>query len=191
MVDSQGYGDQMLRVRRALAADIPQIVRMVNAAYRGETSRQGWTTEADLLGGQRTDVEEITELMAAPRSLILLCQQGEQLVGTAHLRGEGAVAHLGMLTVRPGMQGAGIGKWLMAEAERFVQDEWRSTAILMGVISLRHELIAFYRRRGFLPTGERQPFPDSERFGIPKVDVLEFEILRKELVAHSQARSQE
>ncbi|MCC5812161.1 MAG: GNAT family N-acetyltransferase [Ectothiorhodospiraceae bacterium] len=173
--------EQALHVRRAGGADIPDIVALVNAGYRGDSSRLGWTTEADLLGGQRTDEEEISELMAMADSVFLLGFQQSRLVGVVHLRLDGDAVHLGMLTVRPGMQGAGIGKWLMAEAEGFARARWQARNMLMAVITLRHELIAYYHRRGYQTTGERQPFPASERFGIPKVAALEFEILRKVL----------
>lgn len=168
-----------LAFRPATAADIPAIVALVNSAYRGDSSRAGWTTEADLLGGQRTDAEEVASLLAAADSGLLLAWRGDELVGSVHLQKAGADACLGMLAVRPTLQGAGIGKALMAEAEQRVREQWQAARILMTVITLRPELIAFYERRGYRRTGVLKPFPDSERFGIPRVDGLALEVLEK------------
>jgi ribosomal protein S18 acetylase RimI-like enzyme len=170
-----------LSFRKAGIDDVDRIVELVNSAYRGESSRVGWTTEAYLLGGQRTDRDEILGLIEASDSVILLCLQEDRIVGSVHLRKEGQGAYLGMLVVKPILQGAGLGKRIMAEAERRVQQEWGADRMRMTVITLRHELIAFYERRGYRRTGQRLPFPESPRFGIPQVDNLELEVLEKML----------
>lgn len=154
---------------------------LVNSAYRGESSKLGWTTEADLLGGQRTDIDEISKLIQTPDSMIVLCVQDAALIGSVHLeRAEGAV-YLGMFTVRPVLQRQGIGKRFLAEAERIAQTEWNAVTMRMLVISLRDELIAFYERRGYRRTGVFKDFPNDIRFGIPKVGALRFELLEKSL----------
>lgn len=160
---------------------IPELVALINAAYRGETSRSGWTTEADLLGGQRTDDREIRALMAADDALFLCGYREGDLAGCLHLARDGDVATLGMFSIRPGLQGAGLGKRFMDEAEAQARRRWGSRRMRLSVISLRSELIAFYARRGYRPTGEREPFPDDPRFGIPKVPELEFVVLEKPL----------
>lgn len=159
------------------------IVALVNSAYRGEASRAGWTTEADLLGGQRTDAEEISRLIAENNSVILLCLRSEGLIGSVHLEQVGAsTAYMGMLVIKPVLQGQGLGSRFMNEAENFARTEWGASRMRMQVISLRHELIAYYQRRGYRPTGETRPFPVSDpKFGLPKVEGLVFEMLEKVL----------
>lgn len=169
--------------RRAEAADAAAIAALVNSAYRGDSSRAGWTTEADLLGGQRTDAEEIARLIAHEGSVILLCLRGSEIIGTVHVeRVDAATAYLGMLVIKPVLQGEGLGRRLMEAAERFVRLEWAAARMQMQVITLRHELLAWYQRRGYRRSGEIRPFPAAEpRFGLPKVAGLEFEVLEKVL----------
>lgn len=169
--------------RRAQQSDVPAIVVLVNSAYRGDSSRAGWTTEADILGGQRTDAEEIAQLLAEAGSEFLLCLRGDEIIGTVHLqRQDEDTAYLGMLVIKPGLQGQGLGSRLMDEAERFLKTSWNISRLQMQVITLREELIAFYERRGFLRTGAYIPFPAHEpRFGLPKVAGLRFEMLEKAL----------
>ena len=180
---SQAANGGDLSFRRAAAADVNSIVALVNSAYRGESSRAGWTTEADILGGQRTDAEEISRLIAMDHSVILLCLRDGEIIGTVHLERVGAAtAYLGMLVIRPTLQGQGLGKRFMAEAENFVHREWGAARMQMKVITLRHELIAYYQRRGYQRTGETGPFPAcNPRYGLPKVEDLMFEVLEKSL----------
>ncbi|MBU0689719.1 MAG: GNAT family N-acetyltransferase [Gammaproteobacteria bacterium] len=172
-----------LILRSADASDVDAIVALVNAAYRGDSSRAGWTTEADILGGQRTDAEEIAQLIAEAGSEFLLCQRAGETVGSVHLlRQDAHTAYLGMLVIKPGLQGQGLGSRLMDKAERFLKKNWGVSCLQMQVITLRQELIAFYERRGFKRTDEFKPFPENEpRFGLPKVPGLKFEVLKKSL----------
>jgi ribosomal protein S18 acetylase RimI-like enzyme len=167
--------------RDASANDVDAIVALVNSAYRGDSSRAGWTTEADILGGQRTDAAEISRLQAQADSKILLCLRGGELVGSVHLeRLDAATAYMGMLVIRPLLQGQGLGRRLMAEAEHLAQVQWGASCMRMQVITLRRELIAYYERRGYRRTGEARPFPAADpRFGLPRVDGLMFEVLEK------------
>lgn len=159
------------------------VVALVNSAYRGESSRAGWTTEADILGGQRTDAQEIAHLIAQDSSAILLCLYNGGIIGSVHVeRVDAATAYLGMLVIKPGLQGQGLGRRFMEDAERFVRMEWGVTRMQMQVITLRHELIAYYVRRGYRRTGETRPFPAADpRFGLPRVEGLMFEVLEKPL----------
>lgn len=170
-------------LRRATPADTAGIVALVNSAYRGESSRVGWTTEADLLGGQRTDAEEISRLIGMDDSVILLCLRDGETIGSVHLeKVDAAVSYLGMLVIKPALQGRGLGTGLMEAAESFVHTQWGVKRMQMQVITLRRELIAYYRRRGYRRTGEIRPFPVSDpKFGLPKVRGLLFEVLEKSL----------
>ena len=176
-------GNESLSFRRALLTDVEAFVALVNSAYRGDSSRAGWTTEADLLDGQRTDVEEISHLIEQIDSAILLCQLGNKIIGTVHLEKRDAVtAYLGMLVIQPILQGQGLGKKFMDNAEAFCRQEWGATRIQMQVIKLRHELIAYYQRRGYRATGEIMPFPASDpKFGLPRVEGLTFEVFEKDV----------
>ncbi|MFL6621756.1 MAG: GNAT family N-acetyltransferase [Sulfurifustaceae bacterium] len=170
-----------LSFRKATKEDAAQIAALVNSAYRGESSKQGWTTEADFLGGQRTDEGEITKLIEADGSLILLCFQENEMIGSVHLERSDAGAYLGMFTVKPTLQARGIGKRFLEVAERTVQTEWGAKRIVMAVITRRTELIAFYERRGYRRTGRFETFPNDIKFGIPTVPDLRFELLEKTL----------
>ena len=157
------------------------LVRLVNSAYRGDSSRAGWTTEADFLDGQRTDEQEIRRLITTEHSMILLCLQDAEIIGSVHLRKAEDAAYLGMLVIRPDLQSQGLGKHLMQAAETVVQQEWSVPKIEMTVITFRAELLAFYERRGYRRTGIIKPFPNDVRFGIPRIEGLQFEVLEKEL----------
>lgn len=170
-----------LYIRKARNEDTARIVALINSAYRGESSTAGWTTEAGFLGGQRTDAEEVGGLIAAPDSVILLAEQGTEPVACVHLEKAERGAYLGMLTVKPTLQGRGIGSRLLAAAERAARAAWGAEKIVMAVITLRTELIAYYERRGYRRTGQLQEFPQDPRYGIPKVEGLRFELMEKGL----------
>ena len=173
----------MLSYRHATVTDVAAIVRLVESAYRGEASRAGWTTEADLLDGQRTDATAVAEMLNAPQSTVLLAEDGGQLVGCCRLeRRPGADAYFGMFSVEPLQQGEGVGRQLLAEAERIARDDWAATTMIMTVIAQRAELIAWYERRGYRRTGETEPFPyGNARYGIPRRPDLVFAVLAKQL----------
>jgi ribosomal protein S18 acetylase RimI-like enzyme len=168
-----------LSFRRATAEDAQAITDLVNSAYRGETSRQGWTTEADLLDGLRTTPQEIQQLITAQDSFLLLCHQGAMLAGSVHVEKQSEQAYIGMFVVRPDIQGAGIGKHLLKEAETLASKEWGVSSFIMIVITSRHELIAFYERRGYRRTGEFSEFPVNPELWTPKVSGLKMERMKK------------
>lgn len=171
-----------LTFRAATSADIPALIALVTSAYRGDASRVGWTTEADLLDGARIDAEGIQADLDRPRSTILLAERDGQLVACAHVADVDGKGYFGMFSVDPAQQGGGVGKQLMDAAEAHAAREWKVAVMQMTVIDVRDELIAFYERRGYLRTGIKKPFPyGDERFGIPKRDDLRFEILEKPL----------
>lgn len=174
---------RMIQFRSATEADIPAIVALVESAYRGDVSKQGWTTEADMLDGQRTDPVSVANLIHAPDSRVLLAQRDDQLLACAHVEGHDGVGYFGMFAVSPLAQGGGVGAATLAEAERIARADYDCAILSMTVISIRHELIAFYTRRGYRATGQTKPFPyGDERFGIPKRADLEFAVFAKALV---------
>jgi ribosomal protein S18 acetylase RimI-like enzyme len=169
----------------ATAADLPAIADLVNSAYRGDSSRQGWTTEADYLGGQRTDAETLArDLAATPDAMLLTLRDeaGGPLLGCVWLEpADGEAWYLGMLTVRPDIQDRQLGRTMLGAAEEHVRAQGAGR-VRMTVVNVRNELIAWYERRGYAETGERQPFPyGDERFGQPARDDLEFIVLEKAL----------
>jgi ribosomal protein S18 acetylase RimI-like enzyme len=170
-----------LTFRRAAEVDVPAIVALVESAYRGDVSRVGWTTEADLLDGQRTDAESVVAILRAPGSTVLLAEAGGQLVACCQLEQRPAAeAYFGMFSVRPHVQAQGMGRQVLAEAERIALEEWAATSMVMTVLAQRAELIAWYERRGYRRTGERRPFPYGDaRFGVPRRPDLVFEVLAK------------
>lgn len=161
-------------------ADAPSLLTLVNSAYRGDSSRKGWTTEADLLDGIRIDVEGLYQMFNNPNATLLKANTADtQLVGCVYLEQKDAAMYLGMLTVQPDLQNAGIGKQLLAAGEELARAKG-CTEIMMTVISERKELIGWYQTKGYLPTGEQHPFPDDPRFGIPKQS-LSFIVMKKQL----------
>ena len=169
-----------LTFRDAAPSDIAAVVALVESAYRGDASRDGWTTEADLLDGRRTDPDDVRGTIMRPGNRIVLAEDGGALLACAHVAIEDGEGYFGMFSVQPGLQGSGIGKALLTEAERIVREEWKLPALRMTVVDVRAELIAFYERRGYRRTGVFKPFPyGDERFGLPKRDDLRFEVLEK------------
>ncbi len=172
-----------MNFRRAEEQDIGALHALIESAYRGDSARRGWTHEADLLGGQRTDLEALRAIMDDPDQVIWIAEQEGVLQGCVQLsRVGGATAYLGLLTVDPSLQAGGLGKLLLVRSEQYVRETWGCQAIEMTVIKQRGELIAYYERRGYQRTGEYRPFPHEEpRFGLPKTGELEFAVLRKEI----------
>ncbi|AJP00797.1 GCN5 family acetyltransferase [Streptomyces cyaneogriseus subsp. noncyanogenus] len=169
--------------RDAADADVDELVALIESAYRGESSRAGWTTEADILQGQRTDPEGVREVIKSPDSRLLTVELDGRIVACCQLEHRGDHAYFGMFAVSPALQGAGLGRTVIAEAERQAREMWGVTEMHMTVISVREELIAWYERRGYRRTGRMTPFPyGDERFGIPQRADLRFELLVKPLV---------
>ena len=167
------------RITPATAADVPDLNRLVNSAYRGDSSRKGWTTEADLLGGIRTDEAGLHDMLAKPEATILTYKFDGQLIGSVYLEVKNDSLYLGMLTVLPDLQAAGIGRQLLEAAETYARKHSCRT-ISITVIPQRTELLAWYERRGYQRTGQTYPFPTDPRFGEPK-EPLSFVELEKKL----------
>jgi ribosomal protein S18 acetylase RimI-like enzyme len=175
---------EMLTFRFAGPPDVPGVVALVDSAYRGESSRDGWTTEADLLDGQRTDAAAVAEILGGgPHHVVMLAESGGQLAGCCQLaRRPEREAYFGMFAVRPAAQGQGWGRQILTEAERLTREDWGANRMTMTVLAQREDLIGWYRRRGYRPTGDRRPFPYGDpRAGTPRRPDLYFVVLAKDL----------
>ncbi len=167
-----------MKVTEASANDIQALTALINNAYRGDTSRKGWTTEADLLDGIRIDETTLKQYFEDADSAILKSiNEDRQITGCVYLKTKHDQMYLGMLTVMPELQANGIGKLLLHAAEERAK-LIGCTSIIMTVISVRSELINWYERHGYYNTRQTEPFPQDEKFGIPKVS-LEFVVLEK------------
>ena len=174
-------------IRPAVNADIPALHGLIESAYRGESSRRGWTTEADLLDGQRTDPEALAAILAAPGQTMLLAERDGVLVGCVLAASpRDGVGYLGMLSVDPERQAGGIGRRLVRAAEAEVQRTWGARAMEMTVFWQRSELIAWYERLGYRRTGEERPFDMADpRLGLAKRPDLHFVVLARDLEPQS------
>jgi ribosomal protein S18 acetylase RimI-like enzyme len=170
-----------LHYRHALKQDADNIAHLVNSAYRGDSSRAGWTTEADILSGSRIDTEGVCKILECENSVILLCLQDDAIIGCVHLEKVGDAAYFGMFVVKPNLQGDGVGKKFMRQAENLTQTLWGVNKVWMYVISVRSELIAYYERRGYVRTGRFKPFISEAGKERQLVDNLQFEELEKQL----------
>lgn len=184
-----------LTFRKATEADAPVIDALVRSAYRGESSKQGWTTEAHFIEGERIDEAGILAKISEPGGAILIASgpDGQALACCEVLRyagegegegaGEGGLAYFGLFAVNPSLQNGGIGKKVLGEAERYAREVLGVRRLEMQVIWLRDELVAWYVRRGYELLDEKRPFPyEHASNGRPLRDDLYFVILRKELV---------
>lgn len=170
----------MADISTATIGDVTELTILINSAYRGETSKKGWTTEADLLDGIRTDEESLKKLTETPDNFLLKYTEDKKISACVLLEKQRQKLYLGMLTVSPELQGKGIGKKLLKAAEEKAR-ELNCTKIEMTVISVREELINWYEKHGYKNTAVKKPFPMHDpKFGIPKTH-LEFIVMEKEI----------
>ena len=169
-----------LEIRKASAVDTSELSELINRAYRGDESKMGWTTEADLLDGQRTDPESLKLQLSPEGNVMLMFFLKDTRVGCVFLQNRGDRGYLGMLTVEPRAQASGLGKKLMTAAEAWMSANWGVSLVELRVIQQRTELIAWYLRRGYRDTGRREPFPYGDsKAGLPKIKDLGFVVLEK------------
>lgn len=153
-------GTSAIDIRIADEREAMLVHPVIERAYRGDSARLGWTHEADLVGGARTDAATLRSLVTDPASRLLIAWQGDTPVGCVNIADRGErLAYLGLLCIEPALQGAGLGNRLMAAAEDAARTSFNATRIEMTVIDRRAELIDWYRRRGYAPSGETRDFP--------------------------------
>jgi GNAT superfamily N-acetyltransferase len=170
-----------LQVAVAQKEDIPALVKLVNSAFRGESSKKGWTHEADLLHGEvRIDEITMAQQFDDENAVTLKCTTADIIKGCVYLKKQKEKVYLGMLTVDPSSQGEGIGKMLLIASEDWALQQGYHI-VCMTVIALRTDIIDWYVRHGYKKTGRTKPFAVDEKFGVP-VQPLFFEVLEKELV---------
>lgn len=166
-------------LRDATTRDIPALVALVNAAYRpADAQAAGWTHETGLLGGTRTDAQQVAALLAGP-GVVLVAQSADQLLGCVLVEPHGDDCHIGMLSTLPALQNRGLGRHLLAMAEQAAITRLHARALVLGVVSSRPELLAWYQRRGWTLSGATQPFPHDAGVGTPLVDGLQVLEMRK------------
>lgn len=165
-------------ITTATLEDVLALEKLINSAYRGETSKQGWTTEANLLGGKRITEEELSEIIQNKENTILKFTENNAIIGCVLLVNKGNRLYLGMLTVSPNLQNSGIGKQLLKEADVHAL-ALGLPKIVMTVISIREELIAWYKRHGFVDTGAREAFPLNNTDAVIANQSLEFILMEK------------
>lgn len=172
-----------LTIRAATPDDIPALHALIESAYRGEVSRAGWTTEADLLDGQRTDPDDLADIIADPAQVMLTAWRGEGLIGCVRIQDQGqGTGYFGMLSVSPTLQGGGLGRRLVAAAEAELAARFGARRVRISVFPQRDTLIAWYQRLGYADTGETLPFDYSNpRLGLPLRDDLHFIVMARDL----------
>ncbi len=165
--------------RTANASDAQAIAALVNKAYRPKPGAAGWTDESHLLSGERISAIQVGEVMARRDSIILLGLKDSATVACVHVEKVGGYSQIGMLAVHPRLQGAGIGKQMLAHAERHAVENFGAEKFLLRVVTGRPDLVAYYQRRGYQPTGVAIDFPLAGGVGIPKVPDLKIAVLEK------------
>jgi len=168
-------------ITKATVEDVSSLNKLINSAYRGESSKKGWTTEANILEGKRTTEDELIEIIQDEKNTFLKYSENDEIIGCVLLKQKENELYLGMLTVSPELQNSGIGKKLMQQAEIFASNLGLSK-IVMTVIAVRDELISWYKRHGFVDTGLREPFPVSDVFNQTATEPLEFMVLEKRIL---------
>lgn len=178
--------EAQFKIEVATHQDLREITDLVNSAYRGDSSRKGWTTEADFLEGQRTDPETLRASIERPSTKILTMRNTENsLVGCVYLQKKEeknpVECYLGMLTVNPTIQDQGLGKKLLEASEAYAK-KWGAQKMSLRVIHLREPLMQWYERRGYQRLNLTEPFPYNDaKAGIPLRNDLHFIIFEKTL----------
>ena len=181
MLDGPAENVFPLSFRLATSGDAAAICDLVNASYRGAAG--GWTHEADWVAGPRTSLVELSGLLVHTDTAFMVAIGGGRIVACMRLEKDGTDVQLGMFAVEPALQGQGIGKRLLAEAERHAWRAMGAQRLVMTVISQRHELVAFYERRGYRRLGDVSDYPSHWNVGMPRRAGLTIERLAKWSVA--------
>lgn len=175
----------MLNFYKAELSDAAAMSQLVNRAYRGETSRKGWTTEADILDGIRATTKDIAEIINASDQFMLMGELDQKIVACIQCQKQAydgqSVAQFGMIAVEPSKQNRGHGKDLIQAAEAITKREWGVAGFAMLVITRRTDIIDFYQRLGYEPTHTYVDFPVNPEKWQPKVSGLALQYLVKKL----------
>nr|WP_313975339.1 N-acetyltransferase [uncultured Psychrobacter sp.] len=192
-------------LRQAEASDIDALEQLLNRCYR---QAEGWTNEADLVGGIRTTKDELLAVINDPKHYVFIYPKtttGErdgketgELLGCIAVdikddadKNENASkkkAYIGMFAVLPELQGLGVGHQILQAAETFAQRHLQANTqasaqnparLTMSILSHRPELLAYYQRRGYQLNGNSMPFPVDGNNGEPKCQDLELLELEK------------
>lgn len=173
----------MLHFYKAERSDAQAIAQLINSAYRGESSRKGWTTEADILDGLRTTTQDVTNIINRTDAFMLMGVLNDEIVATIacerQMMANALTAHFGMVAVKPTLQNKGHGKDLINAAEAMTKREWRVAGFHMSVISIREDVIRFYERLGYERTSSFETFPVNPEIWQPKVEGLVLQYLVK------------
>ncbi|RTQ46870.1 GNAT family N-acetyltransferase [Hymenobacter gummosus] len=168
----------------ATSADLAALQTLINRAYRGTDAAPGWTHEAHLLSGPRTDAPALQALLTTPGARILTARDAAgALVGSVYLEAQPPLLYLGLLAVDPARQAGGIGRQLLAAAEDYARRQGLS-AVQMTVLAERPDLLAWYARRGYRPTGETRPLHAEHGAGQTRQQ-LTLQVLAKAVEAKS------
>ena len=161
-----------LDFRLAQSADMIQLVDLIKAAYRQQDGRS-WTSEADIVAGERINAEQLQQALAQNNFKLFIAESAEQLLACIGLTFDADCVEIGTFCIAPHDQNQGIGKYVLDFAEKYVIDLKlpNLTDFVMWVLSVRHELIAYYERRGYLKTGRVDVYPLEANVGIPQVDL--------------------
>lgn len=164
----------------ATPSDAERVHSLIERAYRGTVAATGWTNETELLEGPRSTLGEVAGIIADPQSRFVLAIANGSLIASALIKKYKDGAYFGMFAVDPDLQQGGIGKMHIARCEADARRLWNAKFLRLTVISLRDELISWYERRGFVRTGEHEPFPFDEAPGALRTD-FDLVVLQKPL----------
>jgi GNAT superfamily N-acetyltransferase len=139
---------EIMTTRIAGADDVPRIVALLNAAF---------AMERDFVDHDRTSAPEIARYMTAG-SFFLVDGEDGALAACMYLEQRGDRLYLGMLAVTPAQQGRGVGRRMMAAAERHAAT-LGCCAVDIRIVNRRTELPPFYRLLGFVDNGT-EPLDD-------------------------------
>ena len=160
--------------------DIQVVVEIINQVYRSEKKSKSWTTEAHLLGGKRVENESFEKLLKEENSKIYLAKFQDKIIGNIQAKLKNDDIYIGLFAVQPDFQSSGIGKKLLEYAENNSSNIYnKANKFKMLVISIRTDLIEFYKRRGYKVTNSFLEFPKSELWNIKTNEELKFVVLEK------------
>ena len=169
--------------RPAIVSDISDIEILIENCYRGKESTNGWTSEYALLEDKRLELGEVAREMASPNHKFFVAIKDSKIIGVINVFRDNDWVEFGKYAVNPNFQGQGIGRQLINQVEEFVKNDWNVAKLTLCVISIRKELIEFYKRCGFEFTGEEINFLKAHPSAKPKegIDNLSLLVMNKTL----------